>query len=342
MAARPSLTKPHRFSRCATEPDRPMRSRSGNRFRAALLSLACLLEAAAAAPASAGPKEIATARRLFQEAEQHERDGRWADALAKLEQVAAIKETAGVRFHIATCLSHLGRLLEAKASFERARALAQEQKADDVLAMVDPQVQSLRRRIPVIRIKIPDTVSGAVVTVDGKPVGQADLQEIPVDPGTHQVIITVQGEARVDRYVKLAEGQSDTVEWREPERSTPKQGQSRPSSAPGAAASSRGVPLSAWVAMGGGALLGVGGYLAYRHADAVANQSAQVCARSISCDPARVDVVRKWDATALGLWIGAAAAVGTGVAIVVFHGSTEAGDVSMLAGPGVVAVKGTL
>jgi len=319
-----------------------MRLRSGNQSRAALVSLACLLGAATAAAASAEPKEIATARRLFKEAERHEHDGRWADALEKLEQVAAIKETAGVRFHIATCLSHLGRLLEAKAGFERARALAQEQKADDVLAMVDPQAQSLRRRIPVIRIKIPDKVRGAVVTVDGKPVDPADWHEILVDPGTHQVIIRVHGEDRVDRYVKLGEGESDTVELREPASSRPNEAASRSTSAPGAARSSRGVPVSAWLAMGSGALLGLGGYLAYQRADAVANESAEVCARSISCDPARVDVVRKWDAAALGLWVGAAVAVGTGVAIVVFHETTDAGNVSMLAGPGVVAVKGTL
>ncbi len=309
----------------------------------------CAVGATASWSAQAGPpRSIAEARRLFGEAEKSERAGKWAEALAKLEQVAALKETAGVRFHIATCHAHLGRLLEALDGFERARALARAQKADDVLSMVATQVEQLRRRVPVIRVAIPASVHGASVTVDRKPVEGDALSEILVDPGTHQVVITVNGESRLDRYVKLAEGESETVELRPPPApgpahvAAPKPSQASQSPASEDLASrAGGVPTVAWISLGAGGVLGAAGYLAYRRADSLATESAGVCARSIQCDPARVDAVRRWDATALGLWIGAAAAIGTGVTVVIMNRPSHGADAALVVAPDSVSLRGS-
>lgn len=309
----------------------------------ARLVVAALLGATSAA-AAPGPKELATARRLFAEAEKAEQAERWAEALDKLEQVAAIKQTAGVRFHIAVCQSHLGLLVESIESFERAQDLAREQKADDVLGMVAPKLEEVRRRVPVLHVRIPETVRGAVVTINGKPVDPAQLGAIPLNPGTHQLIIRVDGQDRVDRYVTLADGGQDTVELKAsaPPTPVPAPPQHSPatSEVPVQTSSSR-VPVHAWVALGTGAALGLGGYLAYRRADSLASDSADVCAQSIKCDSARIDAVRRWDGAALGLWIGAAASVGTGIAFIATHNRSSSDDVALVVFPDSVALRGS-
>src|SRR5271154_5740503 len=64
------------------------------------------MPAQAAEPAQAPnlqptPTQIQAARELFSAARKDEDALRWADALEKLERVAAVKQTASVRYHIA-------------------------------------------------------------------------------------------------------------------------------------------------------------------------------------------------------------------------------------------------
>lgn len=304
------------------------------------IALPCLLCGVSEPCAAAAPSaDLVKARKLFAEAAQDEAGGRWAEALRKLETVAGIKETAGVRFHIATCREHLGQLVEAIADYERARELAVAQKADDVSATVDERIVDVQKRIPRITIEAPR--GGKVsVTLDGEPVALDALSGIPVNPGTHQVVITVDGKDRLDRYVKLDERGQETVRLpATPAAMRPAPAAPRSQHVEQAGTS---VPPLAWVSLGAGAVLGVSGYLAYHQADNVASDSADVCARSVRCDPTRVDVVRRWDATALGLWVGAAAALGTGVTIIVLHSGSSDRDVAVVGTPTSIALRGSI
>jgi hypothetical protein len=245
---------------------------------------------------------------------------RWAAALEKLERVVAIKETAGVRFHIAVCQEKLGQLVKSLESYERARDLASSSGSDDVLDMAGPEIERMRTRVPRIRVEAPKGVGPLVVLIDQSV--YADLpsgHEIRLDPGTHQVLVKVDGEVRLDRLVSLSEGQSETLsvrDWRSPDPPpAPTETSSSPADADQAEVGG-GVPTVAWIALGAGAVLGVGGYLAYSKADDLAAESAAVCARSIECDPDRANAVRRWDGLALGMWVGAAVGIGTGVGLI--------------------------
>src|SRR5262245_58006166 len=83
---------------------------------AAVVALAAL----AALPASAAaqtPDELRAARELFQEAFKDEQDKRYDDALEKFRRVARVRESASVRYRIATVLAALGKLRESRDMF---------------------------------------------------------------------------------------------------------------------------------------------------------------------------------------------------------------------------------
>jgi len=78
----------------------------------ALLGVTLVATLTATRPAHGAPSEgeLQSARELFAAAERDEDAGSWADARGKLERVAALKLTAGVRYHLALCDEHLGHL----------------------------------------------------------------------------------------------------------------------------------------------------------------------------------------------------------------------------------------
>src|ERR1700750_421558 len=105
-----------------------------------LSSLAALAAAPAradSAPTAPSAADLKAARDLFIAAEKDEDAQRWADALDKLERVAAVKRTSGVRYHTALCEEHLGRLRAALEDYKGAAAQARDENATDVLRLGD-------------------------------------------------------------------------------------------------------------------------------------------------------------------------------------------------------------
>jgi hypothetical protein len=264
--------------------------------------------------------DIAKARQLFEEAEIDENNHRWGDALAKLEQIVLTKETAGVRFHIAVCQDNLGLIRKSLESFERARDLALQTNSADVLELVRLEIERMRARVPSIRFEIPQGAGSTVVRIDNV-VHEGALTgvDIRLDPGEHQVVVTTDGRVRWKRSISLREGQFESlVVLSEPQESEPHDSEGLREDAPPSVFGARRVPTAAWIAFGTGALLGVGGAVAYVTAGGIASESEDVCSRAVVCDPKRRSTVRQWDGVALGLWVASAFGFGTGVGLIVF------------------------
>jgi hypothetical protein len=262
--------------------------------------------------------EVENAKRTFAQAEGDEAAERWADALERLQRVVAIRETAGVRFHIGNCHEHLGQLLAALGSFTRAQVLAQKNDVRDVLLLVQPRIRSLRGRVPTLTLRVAEPQRLRAMRVDEQPVAlDHGDQQIQHDPGLARISVDLADGRRWTREVGLTEGSNETVlvctqggVWQQDSERPRTSALASPPSAAGCSAS---VPAKAWIAFGAGSALLAGGIFAYRHAGALSSESAEVCAHSIACDPARGSTVRRWDAIALGMWIGAAASIGSGL-----------------------------
>jgi hypothetical protein len=123
------------------------------------VGFASLLFVVAAEVLAAGPspEDLRAARELFASAEKDEDAGKWSDALDKLGRVAQVRSTSGVRYHIALCEEHLGRLAHALDDYVQAEIQARNDGAQDVLRLVGGRVGQLKDRVP--RLPTPRSTS---------------------------------------------------------------------------------------------------------------------------------------------------------------------------------------
>jgi len=70
------------------------------------------------------PTEIALARRLFADAKTAEDAKDWPTAASHLRDAISIKETSGLRFHLAYCEEQQGLLVESLVDYDRADDLS--------------------------------------------------------------------------------------------------------------------------------------------------------------------------------------------------------------------------
>lgn len=156
--------------------------------------------------------ELREARTTFQAGLALEAAGDWKGALVKFREVAGIKTTPQVLFHIGRCLEHLGRWNESVGTYRMAVDQATQAKAKDVLQQADEARKSLEARIPRIRILRGKGAMGAVVSLDGVELGGASIgTDMPVDPGAHKLTATVGGEERFSTETIVKEGGIATV-----------------------------------------------------------------------------------------------------------------------------------
>jgi hypothetical protein len=175
-----------------------------------------LLVSLAPLPALADPTkaELTQARKLFEEAQANEQEGQWLDALDQLRRILAIKETAGVRFHMALSEQHLGQLLGAQADFQRSSELARKMNNDEGRALMDrcaSELGALRQRIPHLTIQV-QASPGLQVDLDGLPLEEGRRNR-PLDREVGEAIVRARapGKQTFERRVQLAEGTNLTI-----------------------------------------------------------------------------------------------------------------------------------
>jgi hypothetical protein len=326
--------------------------RSGLLFAALAAGATTVTSAARAEP---GDEALSFARALFVQAERDEDAGRWADARARLEQVAKMKLTAGVRYHLALCDEHLGRVATALAGFTAARDEAVAEDAQDVLRLVGQEMSPLVARVPRLSIRVSPAVAGTQVTLDGAVVRPEQIgATVPVDPGLHRVEATSPGRAPTHMDVTLNERDVtflDVVLQPAPaSESTSARGLGAnaalathppPASQPGPNLVAPIVMTAAALALAGA---GVGAYLA---AGSAHDDGLEQCNQSYTFAPGACDSlkqpVRTWDWIAAGAWAGAA--VSATVAVVLWvqksSGPARPGSGQLVFGPGSIGAIGS-
>ncbi|MBI5534459.1 MAG: PEGA domain-containing protein [Deltaproteobacteria bacterium] len=185
------------------------------RSLALLVSLPLLLGVATApiVHAEPSPAELAAARDMFREGRALEEQGKWAEALGKMQAVAAVTMTPQVRHHIALCEMHLGKLVSALNGFERAKLDATQAGINTVVEEASQHIASLKPRIPTLVLRLPSDAGELNVVMDGRAVSSAVLQvPIPLDPGNHRVEVSASGRATFSRTISLKEGQQLDLE----------------------------------------------------------------------------------------------------------------------------------
>jgi len=275
------------------------RGRGGRAAR--LLTLVALCLAAPSAPAAAdepaapSAEDLAAARQIFNEGKALEKKKDWAEALKRFRRVAAVKMTPQVRFHLALCQEHLGRLVEALNGFELAYEEARRtgRGAEEVLELARARAQALRQRVSALRLTVRGTLRTSRVLIDDNPVPPALFgTEIPLDPGAHVVTVQRDREVIFSKSIELPPRGRDALEITvddpeappEPDNPSPEVKAPPPPPPPSRA------PAYLAGAVGLGALAGAGVFFALRESafgDVRATCSGE--GQTKGCDPAMRD-----------------------------------------------------
>jgi hypothetical protein len=199
-------------------------------------------------------EELKQARELFQEAFKDEQAGRFDVALEKFKRVARVKESASVRYRIASCMEGLRHYREARDTYRSLAASKDSlpQKDQPIAESAANKVVELDRKIP----KVIVTISGetppadARVTIDGAsaPAGRP----IEADPGEHVIQATAPGMKPFEQRVTLPDNGSQipaTVAFEKADDHPPPP----PPPPPGSS------HTTAWIAIGAGGVLLVTG-----------------------------------------------------------------------------------
>lgn len=197
----------------------------------AWFALACVAASASAQTDS----DLVRARRLYSQGLTQEAASDWAGALGTFEDVARIKLTPQVRFHVARCKEHLGRLNEALGGYRMAEYDASQggKKEKEIVEQARAAREDLEARIPKLTIVRGKNADAAKIELDEVVLGDAQLgQPISVDPGRHSVVGVLPGGKRVKQQVDVAERDNRRVELDVPDEAVPEPAAAPTSSSP--------------------------------------------------------------------------------------------------------------
>lgn len=121
-----------------------------------------------------------------------------------------------VKLHLASCLSAIGKLVDALGKAKDALGAGLRNGDEDLQRSGQARVTELLPRIAHVKLLLPAPAAGVKVTFDGVPVRAALFkQRIAVDPGDHVIEAerTVKGERELFKErLTLAEGEDKTIE----------------------------------------------------------------------------------------------------------------------------------
>lgn len=168
--------------------------------------VAVVVFASAIAHAEPTEDDLVTARHTFDRALKLEDTKKFDEALVQFRAVEVVKATPQVRFHVAYCLHKLGKLVDAAIELDKARVDAQAlgPPGESVVAHAMQERNELYASTPRLSVKLPDGSRPRSMVLDGKETSLGD-DPIPLDPGTHHLVVARVGLPPFERDVVLAE-----------------------------------------------------------------------------------------------------------------------------------------
>jgi len=155
------------------------------------------------------PSELSVARRLFDEGRAAEDASRWSEAAEKFRRATTIKDTPGLRFHLARCHEEQGALVEALVEYDRARELIDGGvRAADVEKLLAEARERVRAKVAQLTLQLPSDVQQVSVELDGKALSASVLGvPMPINPGKHRLSAVAAGRTRFATELTLGVGE---------------------------------------------------------------------------------------------------------------------------------------
>jgi hypothetical protein len=185
---------------------------------AGVLPVAAILLGPVAVRAQPAERDLKAADALFNEARELVKQGNYVMGCPKFEASLALVPSPSTTINIAKCHEHSGRIATAWEYYRRALELNLNRPTTDVdrqKALHDIATEgmnTLEPRLPKLRVNISNPPPSLDVLCDGKQLSAVSLgQELPLDPGRHEVRVSAPGYRAQTHTVLLAEGKTITV-----------------------------------------------------------------------------------------------------------------------------------
>lgn len=325
----------------------------------ALSALGCVIALGSPATARAGD---AAGQALYDEAVKLMAASKYDEACPKLEEAERTnKEAVGVRLTLADCYLAAGRLASAYGKYRESQFLAERLKQADRAKLAATKSSELEPKLAHVRFTLPPEAERPElrVVLEGVELGKAALSTpLPIDKGTHELVVSAPGYVEAKLKVEVASDGSD-VAVTLPTLEREKKAEPAPTPAPAdkpaptpQPARSEGlgtVGILGAVGMGVGGLLAIGGAAAGVVAITSLDDSNADghCDATNHCDAEGTDL-RNQSLLAgdisTGLVIPGAALFAAGLVMVVVdvtRPSDEHAAVSLSIAPGFVSLKGS-
>jgi len=298
--------------------------------------IALVVASLLAAPAAlAQPKhDPAAADDLFTRGKELLAQGNWPEACAKFQASMELDPAVSTLLKIAKCHEREGKLALALHDYRAALALNRtrpnqtEERRAELEAFANAALAELEPRVPKLRVVVTNRPAGLKITRDGQELPLAALgEDLPVDPGTVEVVAEAPSFKQEKRSVVLREGGKQEVSItlmpiETPSTAPPPPVTMSPNSEP---ARDRGVDSGSsrrtigFVVGGVGIVgLGVAGWLGLQTMSKVSD-SQQYCDASYRCKQPGVDLINDARGTQtagfIALGVGAVA-LGAGIYLV--------------------------
>jgi len=185
----------------------------GRRGAAPMVALLLCSSAAFAQPERRDP---VAAEALFSAARKLVDAGDYAAGCPKFEAALALYPSASTMINIARCHEHEGKIATAWQDYHKALSLNGETQGEErrrgLGEIAQKGINDLAPRLPKLRIVAPNAPPGLKVLRDGNEITAAALdQELPADPGQHEVRASAPGSRGETLTVTLEEGKTTTV-----------------------------------------------------------------------------------------------------------------------------------
>jgi len=130
--------------------------------------------------------------------------GRWAEARDRFAAALAIRSSPKVLFSLAQAEEQLGQLAAAGRDYGLALDGAKAAGESDVASAAQSARAALEPRVPTVRI-VAQGSSAATAKLDDQPIALAT--PVPVDPGTHRLVVSAPGMRDAQATVAISERQ---------------------------------------------------------------------------------------------------------------------------------------
>nr|UXE46083.1 hypothetical protein Hi04_10k_c5591_00023 [uncultured bacterium] len=136
-----------------------------------------------------------------------------AEAIVKFEESQRLDPASGTALNLAYCEARLGHVATAWLTYRRAIALAEAQGKPAHAQIGQTEADKLEPDLPRLSLVVPKGGAPPAVTLDGDALtAEMWSAPIPLDPGQHEIAVTL-GERRVWRKpVTMTRGERTTVE----------------------------------------------------------------------------------------------------------------------------------